>query len=159
MKHSPKLFDINELILKYANQFQKDSKTSKKVSSALLNENKSIEKELMSAFQDIYEQSIESSSFHHLSTMNSLFEIFYSMSMNGLSDPAVSAKYMQESMIECFMTILIMYAGTVKKLYSVHHQQEKVSKNLMLRPLQFFNLCEKMVEASVKLSNSFLYLA
>lgn len=78
------------------------------------------------------------------------------MCMNTLNDPAVSAKYLQESMIECFMTILVMYASTVKKLYSVHHQQDKVSKNLMLRPLQFFNLCEKMAEASAKLSKYFL---
>jgi hypothetical protein len=152
LKHSPKLFDINELILKYAYQFQKDAKTTKKASSNLLNENRSIEKELLSAFKDIYEQSIDSSCYHHLSTLTSLFEILHSMSMNYLNDPVLNAKYLQESMVEFLMALLVMYASTVKKLYSIHYQQEKVSKNLLLRPLQFFNLCEKMVEASVKLS-------
>ena len=69
-----------------------------------------------------------------------------------MNDPVLNAKYLQESMVEFLMALLVMYASTVKKLYSIHYQQEKVSKNLLLKPLQFFNLCEKMVEASVKLS-------
>jgi len=150
LKHSNKLFEAVHLILKYSSQFQKDAKL-KKLSAARLAENKQIDIKLAKCFSDFYEDNIGTSSFHQISTLNAVFDIMYTVSTNSLNDPGINAKYIQESLLDMLTKMLIMFAVTVKKVYALHYQPDKISRTLIFKPLQAFSFCEKLVEQAVKL--------
>jgi hypothetical protein len=75
----------------------------------------------------------------------------YTVSTNSLNDPGINAKYIQESLTDMLTKMMVMFAATVKKVHALHHQLDKISKTLILKPLQAFSFCEKMIEQSVKL--------
>ncbi len=150
LKHSNKLFKSVHLILKFSSQFQKDAEL-KKLPATRHAENKQINIKLAKCYSDFYEDNITTTSFHQISTLNSVFDIIYTVSTNSLNDPGINAKYIQESLLDMLTKMLIMFAVTVKKVYALHYQPDKISRTLIFKPLQAFSFCEKLVEQAVKL--------
>ncbi len=125
-----KQLNLIQLIIKYAAQFRKDDKkkdlkqlpsqpqqqsTIKRSSTqTILEENLQIENELKTLFHELYLLTINSSSFHKISTFNSLFESIYGLVINNLSDSNSCSKYLQESLIDMLINVAVFHANTVK---------------------------------------------
>ena len=110
------------LILKYLSQFKKKSSTSSSSTLGknsivhLLKENSQIELQLKNDFEKLCQCLADSKSFYQHWIVNNLFELFASLISHGLFDQSGYSKCLQESLIECFASISLLYSETIQVL-------------------------------------------
>ena len=117
--------NLFKLIIKYIAQFKEkvaatETTPSSSISSTtltieqVLKENMEIELQLKEEFEKLYGYLLETQSFYQFWLSNNLFDLFYSIFTNGLFDQAGFSKYLQESLIECFVAVSFLYSENIQ---------------------------------------------
>ena len=87
----------------------------------ILKENNQIEIQLKNEFENLHSSVNKAQSFYQYWISNNLFELFYSVISNGglgYYDSSGFTKYVQDSLLESFVSISFFYAENVKvKVY------------------------------------------
>ncbi|RNA30141.1 hypothetical protein BpHYR1_000731, partial [Brachionus plicatilis] len=133
----------------YSDQF------SKSKSLRLLKENSNYEQQLSKKFSLILDKTVEIKNFYNFWLLGNLFDSFASSIVNYLNNPALHAKFLQESLIESFQKIAFLYSENSKHVFLNQDQTEMdtLSKSFFHKPLIFFNQVGKLIELQLKINN------
>lgn len=153
LKIAKEVLNVLPIISAYSSQF------SKSKSSRILKENSSYEQQLCQKFSLIFDKTVEAKKFYNFWLLGNVFDLFVSSIVVFLSNPAIHAKFVQETLIESFEKIAFIYSENSKYIYLNQNQadMDSLSKSFFHKPLIFFNSVGKLIELMLKISNFFNY--